>query len=282
MSPHDAETDTGNKIRKYSGRTGDNWNSWVPLFKSELIKNSKDGVRIISSKFPKPEQGTEEYQTWENANQAIYYVLCRNTTGAALNILLAHQATEDGLAAWEALRDKYSPSDEFAISELRTRFVRCSAPVSNIEELSERLDNIENLRNQLIAIGEDMPEQTAITCIQACLPDSFDGWKWSFNRSTPTPRLKDWYSDLRLQIRDKMNKRKYRGTNKEPRAEPTQNLDIDGEEAFMAQDQVTCSRRNIVCRRCNRYGHLDHECQQDKEQQPDQTLPSQSAKSQDS
>ena len=81
--------------------------------------------------------GPDPGELWDLKNAKIFYYLFVYTEGAPQNVIAQFRATRDGVAAWNALKEKYDPQGSFGKSILHKQFatIRFEPPTRDPDDV---------------------------------------------------------------------------------------------------------------------------------------------------
>lgn len=161
------------RIIAFSGSPND-WRAWKPKFIALLSIERQDIITKIIDVAGTPTRTNAEL------NEALYQRLVMSAEMAAFDVVIAHEATKNGKAAWDGLIDKYEGNTEgrllhlfMQLSNIRIKdnedpyayILRAEALQRQLKGFDEEVSD--TLLKAVILNGLDKSYNTVITVIQA-------------------------------------------------------------------------------------------------------------------
>lgn len=211
-----------------------NWNIWK--FQTIVLLRSQGLLEVTDGSSVKPEAAVEK-AAWEKKDaKAQSWLVTRMSESVMMHIITCTTSAE----MWRKLASVYEQKSETSIHIIQQRFFQYKYEEGTA--MSTFLSKIEELRNQLKQMGEDISEKFVITKVLMSLPDTYKHFVSAWESA---PDDKQTLDNLvaRLLIEEE------RIIEKEP-----QNSSAS---AFVA-------KKNVKCFKCNKLGHYQSECNQNK------------------
>lgn len=227
--------DNALKLQTYIKLEGaSNWNIWK--FQTVVLLRSQGLLEVTDGSSVKPEAEVEK-AAWEKKDaKAQSWLVTRMSESVMMHIITCTTSAE----MWRKLASVYEQKSETSIHIIQQRFFQYKYEEGTA--MSTFLSKIEELRNQLKQMGEDISEKFIITKVLMSLPDAYKHFVSAWESA---PDEKQTLENLvaRLLIEEE------RVNEKEP-----QNSSAS---AFVA-------KKNVKCFKCNKLGHYQSECNQNK------------------
>lgn len=132
-----------------------NWNVWK--FQSMILLRSQDLLKVVLGISVKPEDEIERAK-WEKLDaKAQTWLVTRMSESAMMHILTCTSSAE----MWKKLASVYEQTSETSIHIVQQRFFQYKYEEGT--EMSIFLSKIEELKNQLKQMGENVSEKFVIT-----------------------------------------------------------------------------------------------------------------------
>lgn len=205
---------------------------------------------------PVPVGGSSSAATWDKQARKIYMFLFLNTEGAPQAVVAQFRASRDGVAAWNALKDKYDPQGVLGKAILHRQVMDTTLePGSDPEDFFIR---IERLNARLGELEQPFSDAALVGIILAKLPPS---------TYAPLVTILDTLDDLEydtLKTRVRLFwKRRIAGGGA---------TSEDSTKALLGVSKKGGSSSNwklkIKCYGCQKYGHFQRDCPSGKGSKP--------------
>ncbi|CAG9110681.1 unnamed protein product [Plutella xylostella] len=211
-----------------------NWNIWK--FQTVVLLRSQGLLDVTDGSSEKPSAAVEK-AAWEKKDaKAQSWLVTRMSESVMMHIITCTTSAE----MWRKLASVYEQKSETSIHIVQQRFFQYKYEEGTA--MSTFLSKIEELRNQLKQMGEEISEKFVITKVLMSLPDAYKHFVSAWE-SAPDDKQTMENLVARLLIEEE------RINEKEP-----QNSSAS---AFVA-------KKNIKCYKCNKLGHYQSECNQNQ------------------
>ncbi|CAH2105332.1 unnamed protein product [Euphydryas editha] len=212
-----------------------NWNLWK--FQSIVFLRSQDLLEVVDGRRVKPEAAADK-AAWEKKDaKAQSWIVTRISEKAMLHIITCTTSAE----MWRKLSSVYEQKSETSIHIVQQRFFQYKYEEGT--DMSTFLSKIEELRNQLKQMGEEISEKFVITKVLMSLPDCYKHFVSAWE-SAPDEKQSLENLVARLLIEEERINEKSVSQN-------------SPSSAFVA-------KKNIRCFKCNELGHFQSKCYQNK------------------
>lgn len=268
------------KITKLSSAEG--WLLWK--FQIRVIVNSFDLEGILSGEIPKPrlvKTSTEteeqararcanEISAWRRADGKCQKIIVTSVDDGPLQCLINCQTANE---MWNKLLSVYEQKTEASVHLLQNKFFSYSK--SSSDDISTHISILQNLRNQLNSLGENISEGMLITKILMTLPSTYkhfySAWdsvpEASKNLNVLTSRLlieesrmQQVSSGVEAEENNALTARKFQKKfSKKPSGEKSV------EQKFSKQN--TGTKKVGPCFYCQKPGHFKRDCRKYKKDQ---------------
>uniref|UniRef100_A0A2A4JP38 CCHC-type domain-containing protein n=1 Tax=Heliothis virescens TaxID=7102 RepID=A0A2A4JP38_HELVI len=211
-----------------------NWNVWK--FQSKILLRSQDLLDVVQGTRVIPKELAEKAK-WEKLDaKAQTWLVTRMSESVMTHILTCNTSAE----MWRKLCSIYEQTSETTIHIVQQRFFQYK--YEDGTDMSTFLSKIEELKNQLKQMGENISERFVITKVLMSLPVKYQHFISAWESASED---KQTYDNLvaRLLIEEERLKDK--------EEVPQQSA------AFVAKKM---ERKNIKCFKCQYVGHLQSEC----------------------
>lgn len=211
-----------------------NWNVWK--FQSMILLRSQDLLKVVQGISVKPEDEIERAK-WEKLDaKAQTWLVTRMSESAMMHILTCTSSAE----MWKKLASVYEQTSETSIHIVQQRFFQYKYEEGT--EMSTFLSKIEELKNQLKQMGENVSEKFVITKVLMSLPVSYKHFVSAWESA---PDNKQTYDNLVSRLLIEEERLKDREDVPQPSA------------AFVAKK---VEKKNVKCYKCGKLGHFQSEC----------------------
>lgn len=211
-----------------------NWNVWK--FQSMILLRSQDLLKVVQGISVKPEDEIERAK-WEKLDaKAQTWLVTRMSESAMMHILTCTSSAE----MWKKLVSVYEQTSETSIHIVQQRFFQYKYEEGT--EMSTFLSKIEELKNQLKQMGENVSEKFVITKVLMSLPVSYKHFVSAWESA---PDNKQTYDNLVSRLLIEEERLKDREDVPQPSA------------AFVAKK---VEKKNVKCYKCGKLGHFQSEC----------------------
>lgn len=212
-----------------------NWNIWK--FQSHVLLRSQGLLEVVDGSTVKPEAAADK-AIWEKKDaKAQSWLVTRMSENAMMHIITCTTAAE----MWKRLASVYEQKSETSIHIVQQRFFQFKYEEGT--DMSTFLSKIEDLRNQLKQMGEAISEKFVITKVLMSLPDCYKHFVSAWESAPDEKQTLDNLVARLLMEEERINQKPV-----------SQNSSAS---AFVA-------KKNIKCFKCNRLGHFQSECGQNK------------------
>ncbi|KAH9642661.1 hypothetical protein HF086_011018 [Spodoptera exigua] len=142
-----------------------NWNIWK--FQTIVLLRSQGLLEVTDGSSVKPEEPVEK-AAWEKKDaKAQSWLVTRMSESVMMHIITCTTSAE----MWRKLASVYEQKSETSIHIVQQRFFQYKYEEGTA--MSTFLSKIEELRNQLKQMGEDISEKFVITKVLMSLPDAY-------------------------------------------------------------------------------------------------------------
>ena len=168
MSDHDDYG--GVKIMRFDGSSED-WYVWSGDILAVLDNRDNLVELIMPGARARPTEGNEAQATWDRMNRKIFSRLKLYTMGTAKSLVLRFAASMDGVAAWNALKEKYELKGQAQKTTLQERLY--SDSMDSDEDVDAYIGRIEEMRRTLKELGIDITDAIMLGIVMAKLPPRY-------------------------------------------------------------------------------------------------------------
>lgn len=215
-----------------------NWNVWK--FQSIILLRSHDLLEVVQGTKVKPETPAD-IQKWEKLDaKAQTWLVTRMSESAMMHILTCTTAAQ----MWNKLASVYEQKSETTIHIVQQRFFQYK--FEDGTEMSSFLSKIEEMKNQLKQMGENISEKFVITKVLMSLPDCYKHFVSAWESA---PDDKQTYDNLvaRLLI-------------EEERMKERKEVNVSSQSTSSAFVAKKIDKKDVKCYKCNNKGHFQSEC----------------------
>ena len=200
--------------------------------------------------------GPDPGELWDLKNAKIFYYLFVYTEGAPQNVIAQFRATRDGVAAWNALKEKYDPQGSFGKSILHKQFatIRFEPPTRDPDDVFLELDRC---NTRLAELDSAYPEDTLVGIVVSRLPKSVYGSIIGILDNT-----EDLTYDL---LKAKVRKCYLRYMADNPgKGDGSTTKALLGDTNKKKGPSGSAWKAKVRCYGCNKFGHFKSECPDEK------------------
>ena len=231
----DYDTDTGVKLKIYHGNQ-EGWSDWSDRFVAKASR--RDLAHRIGTTRPQGEDAAEAAAAWDKDSTKLYYMLIEYTAGAASGIVKQHKATTNGVAAWQALKDKYELKGFTREAELHNKWHH--ETMSATEDPDRFFLRFEKPVTQLRELGVEISDRLLVGQVMCKLPPN--------------------YLPLRTLLDNMEDELGYEYLKRKMRCFYVRNIAGDGAAGGGADDQALVAGATVKCFGCGERGHIRAQC----------------------
>ena len=155
------------RLRMYHGKPSDDWTDWSDRFRARAAR--RDLEHRLGTARPTDDEAAGT--AWDKDSKKIYYLLIEYTGGAASGIVKQHRTTTNGIAAWQALVDKYELKGFVQEADLHAQWHR--ETLSATEDPDAFFMRLEKPVARLRELGVDITDRMLVGQVMARMPDNY-------------------------------------------------------------------------------------------------------------
>lgn len=212
-----------------------NWNVWK--FQTMVVLRGHGLLDVVEGREVKPEAAGTAAEAWASKDaKAQTFLVTRMTEEVMLHIITCSSSAD----MWKKLASVYEQKTETSVHIVQQRFFQYKYEEGI--EMAVFLSKVQEMKNQLKQMNEDISDKLVITKVLMSLPEDFSHFISAWESA---PDDKQTYDNLvaRLLVEEERIKEK--------RSESNQS------SAFMAK---RFDKKSVKCYRCNKLGHFQSEC----------------------
>jgi hypothetical protein len=159
--------EVGIRLRIFTGKPSDDWTDWSDRFRAKASR--RDLEHRLGTTRPTDDEAAGT--AWDKDSKKIYYLLIEYTGGAASGIVKQHRTTTNGIAAWQALVDKYELKGFVQEADLHAQWHR--ETLSATEDPDAFFTRLEKPVARLRELGVDITDRMLVGQIMARMPANY-------------------------------------------------------------------------------------------------------------
>jgi len=167
MSVYDESEYGGLKVRKFTGYQHD-WLDWKADFMAVLDNKDNLVELVLSTPKSRPAGPGAEQEKYDRDKRKIYMKLILFTSGTAKTIVQQFAASMDGVAAWNALKEKFEMKGSAQKALLQEKLYGDS--MEENEDPDAYFARVEDLRRTLNALEVNITDEMMLGIVLSKLP----------------------------------------------------------------------------------------------------------------
>ena len=218
-------------------------------------------------------------KTDDRAVQQVYFRIVTSVQGDAVRVV-RRVKEGDGVAAWQALVERYASNAGIRKDRLRSRLFARDNVLKPGERVDVFLDRVDDLRKQLSDIGEDYPDHIILGIITRGLPWTdygpllanlqlrMSGSEMTFNQTLDHIRL---FGENLRELKEEYGPAGPLASSRPRRDEQERALRAGGSDQPSRVTGTSRPRETRTCFNCNQLGHISARCPQRTDRQKPNT-----------